>query len=720
MEKIIIVDSDQGICAQAYKSWQLENVEIHHTTHYPSSNAELNDQRLAFIVCNLDRKSHQLDTFLAFIKANREANSRPVFVVGYDQKTMNSLLQHDTHCIEFCQPSDSLFHLKDRSQHLLEMVEFANKQSRTLAELKSQNQVLFESAFEGIIKYDDSGKISFANTKAQKLLRYTARDLAGMSVFDLLAIKEGDSKESDETRLELTESMLRNEAFICNRVLINNAKNNRLVTEISCSSITDADGNVSSHIMVFKDITARTLNEERLIKLAKYDVLTGLSNRSKFHDFTEGKIAYCAHNDKKLALLFIDIDHFKNINDSMGHDAGDDLLVSVAERLRQCVRETDLVARIGGDEFAITLLEMGTPTQVTRIVQNILEFLRKPFFIESQEINVSVSIGISLYPESGADVKTLTKTADTAVHQAKADGRNTYRFFSNEIQNRVIEQHSLELALKKAIAKDEFFMHYQPLIDSVSGRIVGLEALVRWQHPDWPNIGPHQFIPVAEESGLLPALGKTVLYNACRQAVKWRDDENIAFDYPISVNLSPKQLNHADFVEVLVGALKDTKMPPKNLVLELTETAVMQNPEVAISILDKVNKAGVELAVDDFGTGYSSLNYLKQLPISKLKIDRSFVNDIGVDQNGEAIVKAILALAHSLNLEVVAEGVEEQFQVDFLRGHDCEVLQGYFFSRPLDVEAVSELLHQEKIKWSTTADFNSADPLPQKPDRPFH
>lgn len=720
MEKIIIVDSDQGICAQAYKSWDLSDVEIDYTSCCPINTAELSDRDLAFIVYNLDSQDHALKPFLALLKANKAGNSRPILVVSNNQDAVNSLLEYDTHCIEFCQQADGLSHLKDRSQHLIEITRVANKQWKTLRDLKNQNQVLFESAFEGIIKYDDTGKISYANPKAQKLLRYTAEDLCHMNVFDLLSKKEDDSEEVDQARVELTENMLGDEAFICNRVFINNAKNNRLVTEISCSSIAGIDDRVSSHIMIFKDITARTLNEERLIKLAKYDVLTGLSNRSKFHDFTEGKIAYCAHNDKKLALLFIDIDHFKNINDSMGHDAGDDLLVSVAERLRKCVRETDLVARIGGDEFAITLLEIGTPTQVTRIVQNILGFLRKPFFIESQEINVSVSIGISLYPESGSDVKTLTKTADTAVHQAKADGRNTYRFFSNEIQNRVIEQHSLELALKKAIAKDEFFMHYQPLVDALSGKIVGLEALVRWQHPDWPNIGPHQFIPVAEESGLLPALGKTVLYNACRQAVKWRNQENIKFDYPISVNLSPKQLNHADFVEVLVGALKDTKMPPTNLVLELTETAVMQNPEVAISILDKINKAGVKLAVDDFGTGYSSLNYLRQLPISKLKIDRSFINDIGVDQNGEAIVKAILALAHSLNLEVVAEGVEEQFQVDFLRGHECEVLQGYFFSRPLDVDGISELLRQEKIKWSSSPEFKSANPPTPKPDLPIH
>jgi diguanylate cyclase (GGDEF)-like protein/PAS domain S-box-containing protein len=722
VEKIFIIDSGHGACIEASKSWRLSNTTIHQESSYPQLLTLIADKALALVVYNLDSKIHQLKGLIALVGANRQENDKPILVVSKDQTKLDSLLDHDTHGIEFCNSSKGLDYLEYRIKHLLKLQRFTRHQSRILIELENRNKVLVESASEGIIQYDGTGEICYANPKALKLLRYSLDSIKKVNVFDLLATSDEDPEKSDHALTELTRNMLQNKAFMCNRVLIQNSQNISIVTEISCNSVLDADGLVASHMMMFQDITARTLNEQRLIKLAKYDVLTGLSNRSKFHDFTEGKIAYCAHNSKKLALLFIDIDHFKNINDSMGHDAGDELLVSIAERLSSSIRETDLVARIGGDEFAITLLEMGNPNQVTKIVQHILEVLSKPFFVQSKEINVSASIGISLYPESGSDIKTLTKTADTAVHQAKADGRNTYRFFSTEIQNRVIEQHTLELALKKALMNDEFFIHYQPLIDALSGRVVGLEALVRWQHEDWPNIGPHRFIPVAEECGLLPALGKWVLLNACKQSVKWLKDSATLFDFPVSVNLSPKQLNHTDFVEVLIDVLQETQIPPKNLVLELTETAVMQNPELAISILGKINSAGVKLAVDDFGTGYSSLNYLKQLPISKLKIDRSFVNDIGVDQNGEAIVKAILALAHSLNLEVVAEGVEEQFQVDFLRGHDCEVLQGYFFSQPLSVDAVSELLRQEKIKWAIPYSKVSSKQAkqPGKPDIPFH
>ena len=722
MEKVFIIDSDRGACIEAFKSWRLSNTGIYKESNHLQLLTLIEDKALALVVYNLDRKEHQLEHLLTVVNANHQEKSKPILVVSNDQKGLDSLLDFDIHGIEFCNSSKGLDYVQYRVSHLLEQQRIARHQSQILIEFKNRYKVIVEGASEGIIQYDGTGKISYANPKALKLLRYSLESIKKVNVFDLLANSDENIEKSENAITELTGNMLQNKAFTCNRVLIRNSQDINIVTEISCNSVLDADGLVDGHIIMFQDITARTLNEQRLIKLAKYDVLTGLSNRSKFHDFTEGKITYCAHNNKKLALLFIDIDHFKNINDSMGHDAGDELLVSIAERLRNCIRETDLVARIGGDEFAITLLEMGSPNQVTKIVQQILKVLRKPFFIQSQEINISASIGISLYPESGSDVKTLTKTADTAVHQAKTDGRNTYRFFSSEIQNRVLEQHSLELALKKALLNDEFFMHYQPLIDALSGKVVGLEALIRWQHEDWPNIGPDQFIPVAEECGLLPALGKWVLLNACRQAVKWLKDSAITFDLPVSINLSPKQLIHSDFVDVLIDVLHETQIPPENLVLELTETAVMQDPETAITTLGEISKAGIKLAVDDFGTGYSSLNYLKQLPINKLKIDRSFVNDIGVDQNGEAIVKAILALAHSLNLEVVAEGVEKQFQVDFLRGHECEVLQGYFFSRPLPVDAIADLLRQEKIKWSTpvTEIGNKQETLPEKPESPFH
>ena len=701
MDTVLIIDCDQGKFWAQLRSLKLHRYKLFRTDEWQTALQSLETESVALVLCNLDSPKFELSALIELENRRADNSIIPILVASEQPSLDHGVVQNCEH-VEFCSVMGGFDYLQSRINHHLQQHYSMQQQSRKLAELKILYQVILESASEGIIQYDKTGVIHSANRKALSLLNYNEKQIIGHDVFDLLSTAEDDAADAKQ----LGSLMLQQQPYVCNRVILNTRKNSTIVAEISGNCIRDIDAKVQSHIMMFQDITVRTLNEERLVKLAKYDVLTGLSNRSKFHDFTEGKIAYCAHNRKKMAVLFIDIDHFKNINDSMGHDAGDELLVGVAERLRFCIRESDILARIGGDEFAITLVEMGNPNQVTRIVRHILEVIRKPFYIQSREVNVSASIGISLFPESGSDLKTLTQTADTAMYQAKIDGRNTYRFFSAEIQNRMMELSSLEDALRKAIANDEFFMHYQPQIDSVTGRVVGLEALIRWQHPDWPKIGPDRFIPVAEECGLLPALGKWVLYSACRQAVKWRTDEHIQFNFPVAVNLSPKQLVSGDFIDLLDKVLRDTGLPPENLVLELTETAVMLNPDVAISTLGKISAAGVTLSVDDFGTGYSSLNYLKKLPIDKLKIDRSFVKDIGIDTNGEAIVKAILALAHSLNLEVVAEGVEEQHHVDFLREYGCEQLQGYFFSKPLCVEKISALLRQEKVKWDGVA----ADP----------
>ncbi len=722
MEKILIIDNEHGACWQHAHAWEFSSTSIVRSDNWKGLVELLASLSPDIIVCNLESPTFNSAALQKLLLNSAELRSTTILIVAAAQPlAADTLIKHSDN-IEFCASVNNYDYVRYRAFHSLAARRLAHNQTHALTDLTRRHQTLLEGASEGIIHYDYTGAILYANPKALKILQYTPEEIVTTNIFDHLKSEEDSIEKVEQAITDLTAGMLGKSAFHCNRVILGTSRKSSIVTEISCNSIEDSDGLASGHLMMFQDITARTLNEQRLIKLAKYDVLTGLSNRAKFHDFTEGKIAYSAHNDKKMAILFIDLDHFKNINDSMGHDAGDELLISVAERLRTCVRDTDLVARMGGDEFAITLVDIGNPSQITRIVQNVLEVLAKPFFIESREIIISASIGISLFPESGSDLKTLAKTADTAMHQAKTDGRNTYRFFSEEIQNRVMEEHSLEIALKRAIGNNEFFLHYQPLIDAVSGRIIGLEALIRWQHEDWPNIGPHRFIPVAEECGLLPALGKWVLLAACEQSVKWLRDPAISFNYPVSINLSPKQLVYNDFVDLLIWVLKETEIPPENLVLELTETAVMQNPEVAISTLTKISAAGVKLAVDDFGTGYSSLNYLKKLPINKLKIDRSFVKDIGVDQNGEAIVKAILALAHSLNLEVVAEGVEERSQADFLRGHDCEVLQGYFFSKPITVDEVSELLRQEKIKWSAPLHELKTDASLKttKPDRPLH
>lgn len=624
--------------------------------------------------------------------------------------------------------ADGLYVRLDSAAELSRLYRSLNRAKLSSDRYRATAEVLWSNSGEGILYYDNEGYILTANPKALRTLDYSVSQLISLNIFDLFHATNSSKlvqEALDEQVEQLRKSIEDGRSFNSGRMVFRTQQSRKVVAEVRCTQIhrqetipsnssSSNDETPQLNVMIFHDITARTLNEERLIKLAKYDVLTGLSNRSKFHDFTEGKIAYCAHNNKRLALLFIDIDNFKNINDTMGHDIGDELLLAVAERLRKTIRESDLVARIGGDEFAITLLDIGSPNQVTRIVKNIQSVIREPLNLARREISVTASFGISLYPESGPDIRTLTQSADTALYQAKEDGRNTYKFFSSEIQERVVDQSNLEDALRIAINRDEFFLVYQPQIDACTGRVVGLEALIRWQHPNWPGIGPHRFIPIAEECGLLPEIGQWVLYTACQQAMAWHGDEELLLDFPISVNLSPKQLITGEFLQLLEEVLENTGLPATKLVLELTETAVMKNPEVAISMLNEIDRAGVMISVDDFGTGYSSLNYLKRLPIHKIKIDRSFVQDIGHDQNGEAIVKAILALAHSLNLQVIAEGVEEQSQVDFLRELECEVFQGYFFHTPMDTTQIRQLLMAEKKKWGGIDLSAGGDPGSQK------
>lgn len=702
MSVIFVFDDVQENCWNNLASLGVANVKLACFHEWDTLQSASEQTLPPIFVCNLDANGFDATRVLQLHSTSNSTPGTPLLLLSCKQKRLDEFQRMNCSSVELICIENGFDYARYRINYLLELENFARDQHQALQEASNRHQVMVESAAEGIIQYDVAGKIEYVNPYTSNVLGWTSEELLDSSVFDLITFNTKDETNADSMLEEITGNMLQESPFSCGHLLLKTAKASNVVAEMNCNRTVDSEGLVNGHIMMFQDITARTLNEERLIKLAKYDVLTGLSNRSKFHDFTEGKITYCNHHNKKMALLVIDLDHFKNINDTLGHDTGDDLLVAMANRLRTCVRETDLVSRIDGDEFAITLLDVGNPNQVTRIVRHILSVLAEPFELEDRDLVVSVSIGISLFPENATDIKTLVQTADTAVHQAKADGRNTYRFYSADIQNRVMEQTSLEEALRRAIANDEFYIHYQPQVDSISGRIIGLESLIRWQHEDFPNIGPHRFIPVAEECGLLPSIGRWILKTACLQTARWLEDKVIPEDFSLSVNLSPKQLLKGDnFIEMLETVLYQSKLPPQNLVLELTETAVMQDPDVAITTLSRIHETGVKIAVDDFGTGYSSLNYLKKLPLHKLKIDRSFVKDINIDANGEAIVKAILALAHSLNLEVVAEGVEEKEHVAFLREHDCEVLQGYYFSPPIGVDEITEMLQREYLQWET-------------------
>jgi diguanylate cyclase (GGDEF)-like protein/PAS domain S-box-containing protein len=446
--------------------------------------------------------------------------------------------------------------------------------------------------------------------------------------------------------------------------------------EISLTSL--AGGGM---VCVVRDITERTYAEEQIKHLAYHDALTNLPNRLLFKDRVTVALSHAHREDSRLAVLFLDLDRFKVINDSLGHNIGDQLLQAVAARVTACVRESDTVARLGGDEFTVLLPRLHRSDDAAPIAAKIIEAVRYPFHIEGREFFITTSIGISLFPEDGTDAESLIKNADTAMYQAKELGRDNYQLFNAVVNAKALQRIALEHGLRKAMTSNEFEVHYQPIFDIRSGRITGMEALLRWNHPQMGPIPPATFIPLAEATGTMIPIGTWALREACRQAKAWHDAGHSTLS--LAVNLSVTQLQQADLVDRVRTILAETALPAQFLELEITESSAMQSPETSIRTLYELKKLGIRISLDDFGTGHSSLSYLKRFPIDTLKIDQSFVRDITSDPDTAAIVTAIIAMAHSLRLKVIAEGVEYDQQASFLRRHDCDQMQGFLITRPV-------------------------------------
>ncbi|MDD5240688.1 MAG: EAL domain-containing protein [Sulfuricella sp.] len=425
--------------------------------------------------------------------------------------------------------------------------------------------------------------------------------------------------------------------------------------------------------------------EQKLAQLMFYDTLTGLPNRILFRDRLEREMADCRRNSKKAALLFLNLDRFKYINNTLGNNIGDLLLAEVATRVKAAVRENDTVALLGGDEFAVVLGDMQDSNAAAGVAQMIIQRLSQPITLLGKETFVSASIGICLYPGDGQDFDALTRNADAAMCHAKELGRGAFRFFTEEMNLRTQGRLALESDLRRALERGEFAVVYQPQADLATGRLVGAEALLRWHHPERGMVSPLQFIPLAEENGMILPIGAWVLREVCRQIKVWRELGLTGLHF--AVNLSPRQFRQENLVEDILGILGEFDVPASALELEITEGAAMENADAAIGQLNQLNRHGFSIAIDDFGTGYSSLGYLKRFPVSKLKIDRSFVMDIPGDANDTAIAIAVIQLAKSLGLKVVAEGVETDVQRQFLSDQGCDILQGYWYSKPLDAQS---------------------------------
>jgi diguanylate cyclase (GGDEF)-like protein/PAS domain S-box-containing protein len=462
--------------------------------------------------------------------------------------------------------------------------------------------------------------------------------------------------------------------------------------QLYVAPVPNPDGETTHHIGVINDVTALIRYQEQLEYQANYDGLTRLPNRNLLRDRLQHALVVAQRHQNGVAVVFIDLDGFKNVNDSLGHSVGDRLLAVVADRLARCARATDTVARHGGDEFVVVLSDTSDEQSLIAWMERVRASISEPVWLDGTELYVGCSMGASLFPQDGEDAETLMKKADLAMYRAKDMGRNTFQFYQPEMNASAGARMNLERRLRRALRDNEFLLHYQPQVDINSGQIVGVEALVRWRDPEVGLVPPSSFIPVAEESGLIGPLSEWVLREACRQNKAWQDE-----GLPparVSVNLSARHFQQRNVAKLVKQVLAETGLEPQYLELELTESTIMRNAEEAVTMLNELHALGIGLAIDDFGTGYSSLSYLKRFPVDRLKIDRSFVSDIGVSNDDETITSAIIALAHSLKMQVIAEGVETSAQLDFLKERACDEMQGFFFAKPLPRDAIPGMLQQ--------------------------
>jgi len=540
-----------------------------------------------------------------------------------------------------------------------------------------------ETTIDGILAVDESNHIVLANK--QFGLNFSIPDEVLSTRDDLIVRQQVTDRVEDPDAFVQRINYLSSHRDEKSRDELR-LKNGKIFDRYS-APLVDSKSQYRGRIWYFRDITDRKRAEEQVQFLAYYDILTGLPNRTLFRDRLATALAGARRENCKLALLFLDLDGFKIINDSLGHSVGDLLLQEVADRLRKWGREQDTVARLGGDEFLITLTQVRDLSDVAVAAERLMDVMATAFVVQGHSLNVSCSVGVSIFPEHGTDCETLIKNADAAMYGAKDRGRNNFRFFEEDMNVHAMERLSLERSLRFALEREEMFLVYQPQMDVATGRIIGLEALLRWQHPELGLVPPDKFIRIAENSGLIVSIGEWVLRTACRQARKWQDEGLPAVS--VAVNVSAVQFRQQGFCALIRRVLQETGLAPQYLELELTESLLLANADVTLSVLKELKSMGLTLAIDDFGTGYSSFSYLRQFQVSKIKIDRLFIRDVTVNPDDAAIATAIISMAKGLKLRVIAEGVENEAQMSFLRSHQCDEIQGYYFSKPLAVDAVA-------------------------------
>ena len=667
------------------------------------------DQEFAVIL--LDVQMPEMDGFetARLIRSRQRSERTPIiFVTAYVRGETDMLEGYSLGAVDFIftpiipeilrakvsvfvELAQQIQAIKEHEEHLERLVE--RRTAALTAEIAERRQAevsirklssAMEKVADSIFITDSEGVIEYVNSAFVIITGYERNEAIGQSP---RLIKSGSHDE--KFYAQIWEALLRGEVY--RNVIVNRRKDGQLYHEaVTITPLTDPQGRITNYISSGKDMSESIQAQERLHHLAHHDALTGLPNRMLFVERLKHALQRASHRKRAVAVMFLDMDRFKMVNDTLGHEAGDQLLQAMATRLKACVREGDTIARFGGDEFAGLLNDIASPEDVAPIVGKFLEALAPPFKIDGHELFIGGSIGVSLYPNDGVDPQTLMKNADTAMYSAKQRGGNSSEFYYAGMNENALARLGLETGLRHALDRQEFMVHYQPQIDLKSGQAIGFKALLRWERPGSGPVSPQEFIPVLEETGLIVPVGEWMLRTACEQHRAWR----AAGQQPLrmAVNISSRQFEAWDLTNIVQRILQETAMPAELLELEITESILMKNTAQDMDALQALSRTGMRFAIDDFGTGYSSLTYLKRFPIDILKIDKAFVRDITDNADDAAIVGAIITMAHSLGIQTLAEGVETSEQVEFLRRQGCDLAQGYYFSQPLPAGEAAQFL----------------------------
>jgi diguanylate cyclase (GGDEF)-like protein/PAS domain S-box-containing protein len=686
------------------------NIEMAHVERMSEAEEHLSKQKVDIILLDLGLPDEQ--GLKAVRRACAAAPRVPLVVLtGSDDESLGVQALHEG-------AQDFLVKGQIEPRGLFRSLRYAIERKgmeQVLLVQKERAETTLNCIGDAIICTDIRGNITFLNVVAEQITGWSRQEATGQAMGDVFKILDATTRKATPNRMEMAVRENRTVYLPSNSILIRRDGGETPI-EDSASPIHDDEGQDAGAVIVFRDVSAARAMSREMHHSAVHDPLTGLPNRALLKDRISQAIALAPRHASKVAVLFLDLDGFKHINDSLGHAIGDKLLQSIAARLVACVRESDTVSRQGGDEFVVLLSEVerleDAATAARRIVQAVaephsidqhnfrvdiaaaagrmLEAVGEPHSIDRHELHVTASIGLSVYPDDGLDAETLIQNADTAMYQAKEKGHQNYQFFKPDMNVRAVERQFIEESLRRAVERREFALHYQPVINLTTGEITGAEALIRWMHPTRGLVPPLQFIPVAEDCGLIVPIGRWVLREACRQARVWVDAGLPAMS--MAVNVSAVEFRHEAFLEGLFATLDETGLDPRLLVVELTESVLMTHDEGPISTLHALRERGIQVAIDDFGTGYSSLSYLRKFPLDALKIDQSFVRQISTVGDDTTILTAVISIAHGLKLRVIAEGVETPEELAFLRAHQCDEAQGYYFSRPVVPEQFARLL----------------------------